>query len=559
MDNNFIEINLNNSTQEPSCITFENWVDQLQNPDFRRDLNQCKNDIEKIALFPIVGYGLKVKFLNTPDFSVKVISISQVEKIIDLSTIELGMQLYTRDRPNCILPLLKKQEKNDELLNCELFKKKMSFLITKNHQLYNEDAYIFLIQSTLKYLIKYNNNQLWQQEMAQEIFEVCEQVYMKQNKKYTDSIYNEAFKNSKFQLLNVFCLFKDKKIEPEVIYKEFISPKLQNIDKIQLNDEGQNGLGNFFDTLNFNNIIQDFDDINGCIQGYLEENNYFYLRLYHGKFVSSLIQYFVPIQQFKEQFKKEIHEKQKNLIKNFAQSAIYKFLFNNLFINYQEEKKKKLFSQLNQIIEKDDYYSFLQSQSKYEDLTLYYNLNKFLSNQDTYQNGLIQFINYTVQQLLKKISIYELRKKQFESCEQLRESREILERKEIIEQFMQMFGINKEQEEVINSILDTTTEICWLNYQSLKTNWKNEKEIVSYLNMIKCFPQSQNLKFHFNLHLKYLNDITQFCFKIKLQSQQFRYFNQFEEQQLNSTLPRNPIKAQLFLKIFQTSKNLIRV
>ncbi|CAK71206.1 unnamed protein product (macronuclear) [Paramecium tetraurelia] len=558
---NFIDIKLNQSTQEPSCITQENWVDQLLNPDLRRNLNQCNNQIEKISLFPIVGYGLKVEFHGTQEFSVKVRSISQVEKIIDLSTIELGKQYQTRDKPNCILPLLKKEENNSELLNCELFKRKMSYLITKNHQLYEQNSYIYLIQSTLKYLIKYNNNQQWQQEMTQEIFEVCEQVFMNQDL-YIDSIQKEAFKKSKFQLLNVFCLFKEKKLQPEVIYQEFISPKLQNIEKLQLNDEGQNGLGNFFDTLNLNNIIQDFDDINGCIIRYLDENDYFYLRLFHGKFISSLIKYFIPSQKFSQEMvsqKDERHTKQRNLIKNFAQSAIYKFLFNNLINNYQEEKKKQIFSQLNKIMEIYDYYSFLQSQQKYEDLTLYYNLNNFLSNQDTYKNGIIQFINYLAQQLLKKISLYELRRKTFENCEQLRNSREILEKQGIIRKFMQIFGIDgKEQDELINQILDTTSEICWLNYQSIKTNWQNEEEIISFLNMIKCFPQSQNLKSNFNLYLKYLNDITQFCFKIKHQSRQFKYFNQFEEYELNNTLPKDQKKACIFLKIFQTSKNLIR-
>ncbi|CAD8053949.1 unnamed protein product [Paramecium primaurelia] len=572
MNQIFLQITLKQSQQVPSCITLENWVDQLKNPDFRENLKKCNDQNQMINLFPIVGYGLQITFKQQLNIlKIKVNSISQVEKIIDLTTIQLDKKNLTRDRPNCILPLLKKEEKNEELLKCELFREKMSYLITQNHEFYDENSYIKLIQSTLKYLIKVNNNSQWQQEMIQEIFEVCEQVFIEQDI-YKQSIQNQEFKTSQYQLLNVFCLFRKNNITPEEIYNEFILPKIQNLGSFQLNDEGQTGIGKFFDSLNLNYQKIDFDDINGNIRRYLDENDYFYTKLFYGQFLRNLIQFFIPKEMAKDKLRKEMFfqcqdefeenqfQQQKHLIINFTQSVIYKHLFNMLLNDYSEQNKIKYFQSLNQAIEIGNYYSFLQRQPKYEDLAQYYNLNTHLSHENSYDNGLIQFIQYIVQLLLKQISILELRKISFESWEQMRQSQKIIEKSTIIQKYAIIFGIKPQHTQLVeDEILNTISEICWLNCESLKINYQNDVEIINYLKMIKNYPQCDNLKQYFHLHQKCLNEISQFCFKIKSQTQLYKYFDYFETNELNNKLPKDPRKANNFLKIYQVCKNMAKV
>lgn len=47
--------------------------------------------------------------------------------------------------PNCILPLLSSSEGNAELLNCEVFNRKISYLVHEKIDPYKEHTYLYLL------------------------------------------------------------------------------------------------------------------------------------------------------------------------------------------------------------------------------------------------------------------------------------------------------------------------------------------------------------------------------------------------------------------------------
>lgn len=75
----------------------------------------------------------------------RVTTISRVERIVDDSVLFNTNKLRLKDKPNCILPLLSEEENNRELLRCELFKRKMSYLLLHCYTKYEEKSYIILI------------------------------------------------------------------------------------------------------------------------------------------------------------------------------------------------------------------------------------------------------------------------------------------------------------------------------------------------------------------------------------------------------------------------------
>lgn len=84
-------------------------------------------------------------------------SISQIEKIIDTSALDNPRR---KEKANCIIPLFGK-EGNEELLNCELYRRKLSYLLTKDPDVFLDDAYLILMEITLKYIFKVFDNSSW--------------------------------------------------------------------------------------------------------------------------------------------------------------------------------------------------------------------------------------------------------------------------------------------------------------------------------------------------------------------------------------------------------------
>ncbi|CAD8049930.1 unnamed protein product [Paramecium sonneborni] len=582
MKQQFLKLNLEPSQQEPSCVTLENWIDQLQNPDFRINLNQCQEENEMINLFPIVGYGIQVrihKIDNQNAFKIKILAISKVEKIIDLSTLNQP----SRDKPNFILPLLKKKEQNHDLLKCELFQRKISYLLTKNNQIFIENSYLLVMQSTLKYLITIYEQSGWQDEIMEEIFEVCQQVFL-ESKLYNSQIKSSDFKASQFKLLNVFCLFKKQKINEEEIYQYFIKPKLESkaFYQYDLNDQEQNGLGAFFDCLEIRDDQISFENIQSDIEHYLDENNYFYLRIFYGKHLSKLIKYFLTKQTIKDKLKKELFFKvkegseeikqlislgkineqevnklneSKTLIVNFVQSTIHKNLLNRLIkYSYNQENIQKFFESLNEAIQKDNYYAFLQRNVKYDDLVQSYHLNNLLNPKNgSYADGLYQLAIYIEGKILKQISILQLKKKDYEDFEIFKQNQVIQEKRQMIQVYLKIFGVTGQNAESMEkNVLERVSEICWINYSASKINFQKEEEIINFYQLVKCFPEKN---FDLDIYQKYLNDQVRFCYKIKQQTSNFKYFEKFEKQQLMNLLPRDTTKANYFMKIFLVWKN----
>ncbi|CAD8051164.1 unnamed protein product [Paramecium sonneborni] len=579
MKQQFFQIQLKQSSQQPSCITLENWVDQLTNPNFRQNLKQCDEQQEMMNIFPIVGYGLQLKTKkNLNDIKIKVLSISQVEKIIDLST----FNQLSRDKPNCILPLLKKQEQNHDLLRCELFQRKISQLITENDQIFIENSYLHLIQSTLKYLITIYEKSIWQKEIMEEILEVCEQVLF-DTKLHINQIQNEEFQNSQFKLLNVFCLFQQNKIDQEEIYNKFLLPKILKKTQYDLNDQMQNGLGAFFDCLNLREDQFSFENIKEDIEKYIEENNYFYLKIFYGKYLSKLIEYFLCKEQINDKLKqkmffklkenqKEIKQlissglicqqevnkiqESKTLIVNFTQSTIHKYLLNRLIKEeYNFEHTSKYFKSLNEAIQTDNYYAHLLRHAKYDDLIQFYNIYNLLNEQKcSYDNGLNQFCLYIERKLIRQISIQQLRKKDYKSFQEVRQSQDIQEKSDTIMIYSKLFGINGQDETKIQQIiLDRISEICWINYTTYKTNFQVDEEVINFIQMVKDFPQNN---FDLDIYSEYLSDVAKFCYKMKSLTQTFKYFDKFEKNVYQNLLPKDPFKANIFKKIFQLTKRI---
>ena len=112
--------------------------------------------------------SLRKKKNGSTKYSVK--GISKIEKIIDTSAFNNPRR---KEKANCIIPLFEK-EGNEELLNCELYKRKLSYLLTNDYTIYFEDAYLILMEITLKFIFKVYDDSSWQLEILSDAFTTCE-------------------------------------------------------------------------------------------------------------------------------------------------------------------------------------------------------------------------------------------------------------------------------------------------------------------------------------------------------------------------------------------------
>ena len=142
----------------------------LNDPDFKSLLN-CEDKLEIIKKFPIVGYGIEVdEKKKNGKLKYQVKGISQIEKIIDTTALDNPRR---KEKANCIIPLFEK-EGNEALLNCELYRRKLSYLLTGELTNFLEDAYLILMEITLTFIFKVFDKSSWQIEILSYIFTTCE-------------------------------------------------------------------------------------------------------------------------------------------------------------------------------------------------------------------------------------------------------------------------------------------------------------------------------------------------------------------------------------------------
>ncbi|CAK55742.1 unnamed protein product (macronuclear) [Paramecium tetraurelia] len=487
---NFLE-QLQDSQQERSCISLQNMVETLKDPDFIQKLKQCQYVYEQIELFPLVGYGITItKIKKNSETKIKVKQFSKVERIIDDSYLDLNKMSRKEGMANCILPLLSSQEGNTGLLNCDLFKRKISYLVHQKLDSYKEDTFCQLLQASVHHIIKTEGIQSWGQEIIFLIFETCKQVFIG-TPLYCDSVVSQKFKNSKFQLLSLFCQFTMGTLTSEEIFENYIGPKVI-LQKYQKFDDDK--IQGFFDKLKFEGLDKIYQNINQFIENYLRENNYFIIKLTQKKIIQGLLDYMIPkchqwafIEKL-EYVQEELMELRK--LKYFTISSMFTKLLNDLFEDYTDEKKIKYFESFCQHYEEDHEFSyqvFLMKHEKYTDIYDVYALYK--ENREKFQSynseQIEKYQSIAIRLILNKIPMDQIKSKNPESFLDFSSLKELEKIQNYLQIFQKIFQVENAQT-IHNMIIEEIKNLTWLNYLSSITNFKETNSIKKLLENFLC-------------------------------------------------------------------------
>ncbi|CAD8148597.1 unnamed protein product [Paramecium pentaurelia] len=563
MKQQFLDIILKDSQQEVSCINLENMVDMLRDPDFRQKCQQCKQDYELIEIFPIVGFGITIKKIKiNSQTQIKVTQFSKVEKSIDLNFLYYSHLKTKKEEPNCILPLLSAKEGNGQLLNCELFKRKISYLVHQKLDSYKEDTYLLLIQASIYHIIKKNGNQSWGKDILILSFETCQQVFINTSQ-FCNSIKTIEFQQSKFQLLNLICLFYMNQITTEEIFDYYIRPNLQENNKNYKLDEDQ--IKAFFNSLKFQSLDIIYQNIQQFMHNYLRENNYFVLKLSQNKFLNGLIEYMIPKnEQWTNLQKLEIIQNKQSDIreyKHYTISCIYQKLLNNLFEEYNEEKKFKYFESFSKHFEEDgqSYQQFLMLHKEYYEIYEMYELYNLTQNEFQSDNQVLveQYKTIAIRFIVSKISIDQIKRKNPESILDLSASDEFSKTNQYLEIFKKIFKLNEQQAQVIHSsIIEEVKNLTWLNFLSSVTNFKEQDQIKLFLNRFLSHLKIWRSIQDYEACAKNLTDFSRFCFLLLQRTRMLKKIHIFSEQQLQDILIKNSQKEVFCKRIFDISRIL---
>ncbi|CAD8136846.1 unnamed protein product [Paramecium pentaurelia] len=563
MKQQFLQIRLQDSQQERSCISLENMIEMLKDPDFIQKCQQCQYDYELIELFPLVGYGITIiKTKKNSETKIKVTQFSKVEKIIDLTYLDLKKISRKEGMPNCILPLLSSQEANAELLTCELFKRKISYIVHEKLDSYKEDTYFYLLQASIHHIIKKEGIQSWGREIMFLVFETCKQVFIN-TPFFCNSIATQQFQQSKFQLLNLFCLFQMGQLTTEKIFQHYIKPNiiLENYQKL---DEDQIQI--FFDNLRFENINQIYENIFQFMENYLRENNYFIIKLTQKKIIYGVLDYMIPKENQWENLEKlqQIQDQGMEIqkLKYFTISTIYLKLLNNLFEEYNDEKKIKYFQSFSQHYEEDNEQSFqyfLMQHIKYQDIYEIYELYKQTQNNFQEDDPIFiekyQFI--AIRFIVNKIPIDQIKNTNPQSYKDLKQLKELERIQEYLQIFQKIFSLSDVQAKQINKIIiEEVQNLTWLNYLSSITNFKEENSIKQFLLNFISHLQGWKSKQQQEACAKNLIELSRFSFLLLQRTRMLGSIKTFNQQQLQEILTRDRQKEFFCKKIFEVSKTI---
>ncbi|CAD8048741.1 unnamed protein product [Paramecium sonneborni] len=555
MKQQFLQIELKDSQQEASQINFQNMVEMLQDPDFKQKFLLCNSEYEMVILFPLVGFGITiVKSKKNYETKIKVTEFSKILKIIDLSVLDIKNVKKKYQQANCILPLLLKVEQNEQLLNCELFKRKISYLVHEKLDCYKEDTYLSLIQASIHHIIKKEGIQSWGKDILELAYQTCQQVFI-HTPLFCKSVSMLEFQKSKFQLLNIFCLFQMKQISTEEIFDYYICPKVNK--SYDILDEDQ--LQIFFDKLKFQCLDSIYQNIKLFMKNYLEENNYFIVKLTQKKIVQGMMEYMIPKQfQWQNLQKLEyIQSKQKdiNILKYYTISTIYQKLLYNLFEKYNDEKKLKYFESFSHHYQEQDdqfsYQEFLISHHKYSDIFEIYELYRQI--QDEFQNDNQRLEeNYQViaiRFILSKISIESIKRENLDSVLDLEGLRGFKTIYDYLEIFQKIFQFDNQKAQKINiQIFEEVKNLTWLNYLSSITNFKENENIKQFLEKFRSHLKIWKSKLEQDVCAANLVDIKR--------TRLLKQIERFNQQQLQNIMTKDKQKEPYCAKIFEISKTL---
>ncbi|CAK90661.1 unnamed protein product (macronuclear) [Paramecium tetraurelia] len=561
MKQQFLRINLQDSLQEVSCVTLENMVDMLRDPDFRQECELCKQDNKLIQKFPLVGFGITIKRIKKGSSTkIKVTQFSKIEKIIDTTFFYQNYFLTKKDYPNCVLPLLSSKEGNDQLLNCELFKRKISYLVHQQFDCYQEDTYLELIQASIYHIIKKNGNQTWGKKILMLSFETCKQVFINTPLFY-NSLQSLEQKKSKFQLLNLICLFYMGQTKTEQIFDYYIRPNFsKNYQK-----PNEEFIQPFFNTLKFENFDLIYQNIQQFINNYLVENNYFILNFNFNQFLLRLIEFMIPKdEQWVNIQRLECIKNQESDIREYKYytiSSIYQNLLTNLFEDYNEEKKCKYFESFSKHFEEDEYsyQLFLIYHDIYHEIYEIYGLYKKSQNQFQIDSIFVErYQAITIRFIVKKISIDSIKRKNPTSILDLSSYEEFNKTLTYLDVFKKIYNLQESQaEELHSSIIEEIKNLTWLNLLSSLTNFKEQDQIIlflqKFLSHLKTWASIQNQE----ECAGNLNDISRFSFLLIQRTRMLRIVWLINQQGLQDLLRQTNKQNEFFCRrIFELSKTL---
>ncbi|CAD8043729.1 unnamed protein product [Paramecium primaurelia] len=565
MKQQFLQIRLQDSQQERSCISLENMVEMLKDPDFIQKCQQCQYDYELIELFPLVGYGITIiKTKKNSETKIKITQFSKVEKIIDLTYLDLKKISRKEGMPNCILPLLSSQEANAELLTCELFKRKISYLVHEKLDSYKEDTYFYLLQASIHHIIKKEGIQSWGKEIMLLVFETCKQVFIN-TQFFCNSIATQQFQQSKFQLLNLFCLFQMGQLTTEKIFQNYLKPNiiLENYQKL---DEDQIQI--FFDNLRFENINQIYENIFQFMENYLRENNYFIIKLTQKKIIYGVIEYMIPKENQWENLEKlqQIQDQWMEIqkLKYFTISTIYLKLLNNLFEEYNDEKKIKYFQSFSRHYEEDDEQSFqyfLMQHTKYQDIYDIYELYRQTQNSFSEDDPIFieKYYSIAIRFIVNKIPIDQIKNTNPESYKDLKQLKELERIQEYLQIFQKIFSLSDiKAKSIHDKIIEEVQNLTWLNYLSSITNFKEENQIKQFLLKFISHLQGWKSKQQQEACAKNLIELSRFSFLLLQRTRMLSLIKTFNQQQLQEILTKDRQKEFFCKKIFEVSKTIKR-
>ncbi|CAD8051987.1 unnamed protein product [Paramecium sonneborni] len=562
MKQQFLQIQLNDSQQEASQINLYNMVEMLKDPDFRQKFQQCKYDYELIEIFPLVGFGITItKTKKNSETKIKVTDFSKVLKIIDLSALDLKNVQKKNQSANCILPLLSKDEENDQLLNCELFKRKISYLVHEKLDSYKEDTYLLLIQASIHYIIEKEGIQSWGKEILQLAFQTCQQIFIN-SPLFCKSISMLDFEKSKFKLLNLFCLFQMEQVSIQEIFDYYVCQNVKQkiYDKL---DEDQ--LQNFFDKLKFECVDQIYENITQFMEDYLEKNNYFLLKLTQKKILQGIIEYMIPkeLQWLNLQKLEYIQSKYQDIktLKYYTISTIFQKLVENLVEKYSDEKKFKYFQSFSQQFQEYDdqqsYQEFLMKNHKYHDILEIYELYNQVLNEC--QNDNFRFEEkyqiITIRFIINKISIESIKRDNPNSFQELEGLIEFKKVYDYLEIFKKIYNINEEFAKNIHvQIVGEIKNLIWLNYLSSVTDFKENEMIKQFIKNFLSHLTNWKSILEQEVFAKYLVEISRFTFLLILRTRKLKQIEKFNQQQLQNIMTKDKQKEPYCTKIFEISK-----
>lgn len=175
------------SEQEESIVTLENQKDVFLDPEFVSGLLACESQFDLVESLPVVGLALQVRRPNGLDLNPWLVEVKAMAKhnrqldSFSLLKSDFRMTLSVgsgeTELVNAVLPLFTLKDGDMQpLLAHKLFHLLMTFVLHRNVDTLDTNAYLSLLGNTWLYLLSQPDSE-YKQTLIQSIFETIQLVY----------------------------------------------------------------------------------------------------------------------------------------------------------------------------------------------------------------------------------------------------------------------------------------------------------------------------------------------------------------------------------------------